>query len=748
MFKVGTRHSRLALWQTEQVMARFEELFQGLEKGDALAPRPVRRSLGEGGSAVPQRSCFQTLEIATPGDADRTTDLRESPEDFFTKTLDEAVLNGTVDFAVHSAKDLPHPVADGLDWFWLPDAGDRRDCLIGSLDPKTIGVSSDRRCEYAQKRFPDATLLPIRGNIEERIAQVDDGTFDLIIMAGVALQRLGLDDRIAEWIPLDELEPPEAQGALAITFRKNDPRMIAIRNLFVKSAAFVGAGVTEGHCTLDGIRALQNADICLYDALMDDSLLKHLPAKAEQKYVGKRQGAHSQRQDDINQMLCDEVRKGKRVVRLKGGDAGIFGRLAEEVEALEELSLASRVIPGISTMQTAASNTGILLTRRGVARGFSAMTPRLQGGGLAPVTGSARAELPVVFYMSVGVSAQLAEELIADGMAGDTPCAFVFEAGSDRETVFRFTLGDCRAGMAESVGAPSADLASRPAEAGRSATIPALQKEKRVGLFVVGDIARYGFNQSLGAFGGKQILLTCSEALMPQAVQAVHDFGGRPVVRPLISLNPVFQCLESRLSLHPFTFQTLETFDWLALTSPSAVRCFYESLLKEKIDLRRLPKIMTVGSGTARALAKIGLGCDLMPESDFSGKGLLEVAAPLVTGKKILRLRSQKAGKSLADGLRAAGAEVEDVVLYENQFIEYDRCPEFDAVFFASASAVESFVSQWGTDVLKNKTILAIGGPTRAALRTVGLTATVTGKMATVEKCIADFARYFAKNSI
>lgn len=432
VFRAGTRSSRLALWQTHVVVARLRELFPGAD--------------------------FQCLEIQTPGDADRTTDLRESPADFFTRTLDEAVLDGTVDFAVHSAKDVPSPVADGLDWFWLPDAGDRRDVWVGSLRPKTIGVSSERRAAYAAKRFPDAEQLPIRGNIEERIAQVDDGTFDALIMAGVALQRLGLEERIAEWIPLEELDTPEAQGALAITFRKNDSRMIALRSLFVKAAAFVGAGVTEGHCTLDGVRALQAADVCLYDALMDDSLLNYLPPHAEKIYVGKRQGAHSQPQGDINQMLCDEVRKGKRVVRLKGGDPGIFGRLAEEVEALEALSLAGRVIPGISAMQTAAANTGMLLTRRGTARGFSVMTPRLQGGDVAPVDSAARAELPVVFFMSISIATDLAAELIKDGMAGDTPCAFIFEAGSDRERVFRMTLNDCRAGMVNDLPAAAGKI--------------------------------------------------------------------------------------------------------------------------------------------------------------------------------------------------------------------------------------------------------------------------------------------------
>ena len=223
VFRAGTRKSPLALQQTRTAIALFSEVF------------PDTR--------------FDPVEISTPGDADRSADLRESPDDFFTRTLDEAVLSGRVDFATHSAKDMPDPVAEGLDWFWLPDAGDRRDGLVGSLRPKIIGVSSDRRAAYAAKRFPNATQLPIRGNIEERIAQVDGGTFDLIIMAGVALQRLGLEKRIAEWIPLEELNPPEAQGVLAVTFRADDERFLRLRSLFVKPVVFVSAGTSAELCT-------------------------------------------------------------------------------------------------------------------------------------------------------------------------------------------------------------------------------------------------------------------------------------------------------------------------------------------------------------------------------------------------------------------------------------------------------------------------------------------------------------------
>ena len=679
VFRVGTRNSPLALWQTNQIMARL-------------------------GKKLPSAS-FEKVEIITKGDADRSTDLRDSPANFFTQALDRAVLDGEVDFAVHSAKDLPYPVADGLDWFWLPDSGDRRDVLIGSLEPKVIGVSSERRAEYAKKRFPNAIQRPIRGNIQERIAQVHSGEFDLMLMAGVAMQRLGIADQIAEWIPLDELGTPEAQGALAVTFRKNDVRMMAIRDLFVKQAVFVGAGICEGHCTLDGIRALQSAEVCFYDALMDEALLKYVSKTAKGIYVGKRMGAHSQSQDEINQLLCDHVRKGQRVVRLKGGDAGIFGRLAEEVETLEALGLSSRVLPGISAMQTAAANTGLLLTRRGVARGFSVMTPRMKGGGTAPVDSDARSALPVVFFMSIGVASDLAEQLIQDGRDADQSCAFVFGAGSDREAVFRGTL----------------------------AALPAVDDETRrlPGLFIVGDIAAYGFDRSLGALQGQRVLLTCSEALMPEAQQAIQDFGGRPVVRPLIELKPI--------ATFPEQVGALDSYDWIVLTSPSSVRCFQEVLQRDEIDFRTIPNVMSVGSGTERALRKMGIGCDLMPESDWSATGLLKVAAPIVAGQKILRLRSQKAGASLADGLRAAGAEVEDVILYENHRVEAGSCPQFDSVFFASASAVESFVEQWGEAPLQGCTIFTMGKPTAAALRALNVTPTFIGSSAVVREIVTEF---------
>lgn len=211
--KAGTRPSGLALTQSRAALDRIESLCENLR--------------------------FESVPISSVGDRDRTTDLRESPADFFTRELDDALLRGDIDLAVHSAKDLPDPVPQGIGSFWLPWREEPRDVLVLAKgrsvadlpDNPVVGVSSDRREDYTSRRFPKGIQKPVRGNIEERIAQVDDGSFDIVIMAAAALVRLGMQDRISEWIELDELKVPEGQGYLAITFREGDPEILALRDL-------------------------------------------------------------------------------------------------------------------------------------------------------------------------------------------------------------------------------------------------------------------------------------------------------------------------------------------------------------------------------------------------------------------------------------------------------------------------------------------------------------------------------------
>ena len=692
IIKVGTRSSTLAVLQASTAVERLAECFPDLS--------------------------WELVAASSPGDRDQAMDLRVSPPDFFTRDLDDQVRAGTMDCAIHSAKDVPEPIGAGLDWVWLPWREDARDALVrpvgrgmADLPPAgRIGVSSVRREAYCLRRFPGAVLSPVRGTIEQRLRQLDDGAFDLLIMAGAALMRLGLGSRVTEWIPESDLPPPDGQGSLALVFKAGDARFLAMRSLFVRSVTFASAGAgSASACTLESLEALKRCDVCLHDTLFDHTLLRRLPPSVKLIDVGKRAGAHHVPQPETTYRITLYARRGLRVVRLKGGDPGLFGRLAEEVEALDGLAMPYRVLPGVSSLSAATTGTGMLLTRRGVSRGFTVMTPRVGGGGIASIAAEERLKLPMVLFMATGVAGEVTRELLAEGKAPSTPAAVVYGAGSDQVRILKATL----ATLADRIQAEGCGMA---------------------GLILVGEAIDSRATPS-GALAGRRILLTASEALQEKAAGAVRDAGGIPVCRPLIRLVPADGAM--------VWIRQLDRFDWVVLTSPSAVRCFGELVHRADVDFRSVPKLVSCGGGTSRELARLGFKADLEPMAGFGGDGLLNcVRAHVKPGLRILRLRSDKAGPGLAHALEAMGAVVEDCLLYTNEPVMQAERPDFDDVLFASASAVEAFAQLWGMPALEGKGMVAIGEPTLAALRARGVRSGLVPPEATVESSIETLARH------
>lgn len=699
--KAGTRSSKLATIQAHAALARIETLLPSVK--------------------------FSIEELSSPGDRDLSTDLRESPQNFFTHDLDEAILNGKLDCAVHSAKDLPHPMPEGIDWFWLPWREDPRDAIImpkgkslTDLPRKpAVGISSERREQWCRERFPEAELKNIRGNIESRLKQLDNGDYDMLIIAAAALNRLGMDDRIAELISTEELPPPCGQGYLAITFKTGNNLMTRLRSLFVKSVDFVGAGIgSVDMCTVAGVNIIKHCNVCIHDALMPQGLLDHLPENALQIDAGKRCGDHNLNQNVINELIAEYARRGNKVARLKGGDPGIFGRLAEEIETLDSLMLPYNVTPGISSMQMATTGTGMLMTRRGSSKGFCVMTPRQQGGGISSIRADERAALPIAFFMGAKAIPEITRQLIDEGRSPETPAALVYSAGTDDEKIIKSTI----AGMQSQIVNRKPEESSLP------------------GLFLIGDTTAYSYAYN-GALGGSKILLTCSEALQEKASRMTYELGGVPVQRPLIGLSPL------KSAAH--TVSQIKNYDWMIVTSPSAARCFFDIAGESNIDLRSIPKVLVCGTGTADEFKSRGITPDAMPDSGFSAASVIETIKPLLdSNSKILRLRSDKAGSSLAEKLTGLGADVTDCVLYENRPITYPSLPDFDAVFFASASAVESFIELWGAGSLSGKTILSIGIPTTKELEANGYDVGIIGKEATVESALLTLAAHYVNNNL
>jgi uroporphyrin-III C-methyltransferase len=187
---------------------------------------------------------------------------------------------------------------------------------------------------------------------------------------------------------------------------------------------FVGAGPGAGDLiTLRGMRQLAVADVVLHDALIDPALREFAP-QARWVHVGKRGYRDSTVQVEINALMIKHASQGARVVRLKGGDPSIFGRLEEELQALHEAGIATEVVPGVTAALAAAAATQRPLTRRGSGRSVSLTTAVTQAG---TVQAGRRADTEV-FYMAGQRLAELSRRLLAAGWAADAPVLVVSRA--------------------------------------------------------------------------------------------------------------------------------------------------------------------------------------------------------------------------------------------------------------------------------------------------------------------------------
>lgn len=211
---IGTRGSKLALWQTNRIRDEIGRLYPEME--------------------------IEVRVISTKGD--RVLDvslpkLGEESKGLFTKELEDAMLSRQIDLAVHSLKDLPTELPEGLHIGAISEREDVRDALvarrgISSFDDlpegARIGTSSLRRQAQILAARRDLDLDPIRGNVDTRLQKLDSGMYDAIILASAGLRRLGLAERITQYIPQEFMLPAVGQGALAVETRSDDPSIDGI----------------------------------------------------------------------------------------------------------------------------------------------------------------------------------------------------------------------------------------------------------------------------------------------------------------------------------------------------------------------------------------------------------------------------------------------------------------------------------------------------------------------------------------
>lgn len=207
--RVGTRGSNLALIQTNWAIDRLKEKFPDVE--------------------------FEVKIIKTKGDKILHLSLDKiGDKGLFVKEIESQLLEGEIDLAVHSMKDMPAEVVEGLKFAAVPKREDPRDVIIlreglNSFDElpigATIGTGSKRRKYQLLRKRPDLNIVPIRGNIETRISKIESENLDGIVLAASGVIRADLEEKITEFLPVDLMIPAPAQGALALEIRENDEEL-------------------------------------------------------------------------------------------------------------------------------------------------------------------------------------------------------------------------------------------------------------------------------------------------------------------------------------------------------------------------------------------------------------------------------------------------------------------------------------------------------------------------------------------
>lgn len=445
-----------------------------------------------------------------------------------------------------------------------------------------------------------------------------------------------------------------------------------------------GAGSEAGLITVRALQAVKEADVIVYDDLMDHAILEEASRDCIRIPAGKRKNAHKKEQDEIQQLLIDLARAGKKVVRLKGGDPTVLGRGGEEALALERAGVPYELIPGVSSCISALEHMGISITQRGLASSFIVVTGHGDEKTAEDYSALAKIKGTIVYLMALSRAEEIAEGLLEAGKDPETPVSVLSCA---------YMKGEKRIdGCLRELGAIA-------------------EKAKAPAILVIGAVAAMHLQScgqggqngaadgpapaSADRFSGTCALVVGSSSFTRRMAQTLERGQIRAVPFACLEIEP----RPAEIPADPAQY------DWLVFTSANGVQVFLEEMDRRRQDLRGLAgvKIACIGRGTARELESARLYADLIPEK-FTSEGLAEALAGAVKPQeKVLILRAAEGNPLLTNRLK------NEKIIYYDCRIYSARCAEpegtkallsppggraYDYVIFASAGGVRCFLEK------------------------------------------------------
>jgi uroporphyrinogen III methyltransferase/synthase len=457
----------------------------------------------------------------------------------------------------------------------------------------------------------------------------------------------------------------------------------------------VGAGPGDpGLLTARALELIARADVILYDRLVHPRALESAREDAELVYVGKRPGADSTAQAEIERLLVEHARSGRTVVRLKGGDPFVFGRGGEELEVLQSAGIPYEVVPGVTAGVAAPAYAGIPVTHRELASAVAFVTGHedaektdtaLDWDALAAFPGT------LVFYMGVRQLERITAELIAAGRSGDEPAAVVQRGTLPGQRVVSATL---------------ATIAQRAQDAGIEPP----------SVTIVGEVA--ALREQLAwvehrPLQGRSVAVTRARAQASRLGHRLRELGARVIEAPAIRIVPLAGDAPD-----------LANYDLVCLTSPNGVRLLFDRLAASGRDARDLADatVAAIGPGTAAALRAHGVVPDVVPERSVA-ESLVEALLDVPVSRALVA-RAREARDVLPAALRERGAHVDVLALYETVAEPLDDATlaaarDADYLTFTSSSTVRYFLEAAGghPDLSPRTRIVSIGPVTTRTLR-------------------------------
>lgn len=498
----------------------------------------------------------------------------------------------------------------------------------------------------------------------------------------------------------------------------------------------VGAGPGDpGLITVKGMECLKQAEVVVYDRLIDDSLLDSVPPDAEMIYVGKSAKVHAKEQPEINRILIDKAGEGRTVVRLKGGDPFVLGRGGEECEALAASGIPYEVVPGISSAIASPAYAGIPVTHRQAASSFAVITGHEDPNkDISSINWQnlATGVDTLVFLMGMGNLPLISQKLIECGRAPDTAVALIRRGTTLEQEVITATL---------------LTVAGKAEEAGFEPPVA----------IVVGEVVN--LREKLKWFEnrplfGKRVLVTRARTQASNLSKLLAERGAQPVELPAIEIQDLPDTTQLDQAI-----RDIPGFDWVIFTSANGVEAVWNRLVALGRDARQFGsvRIGAIGPATALALAEKGLYPDFMP-AEYTSEGILEgLSGRDIKGRRILLPRADIAPNDLVAGLARLGAEPFEVTAYLTrppaEVAEKARKMllggEIDIITFTSSSTVTNLINALANDrqAVQNAMIACIGPVTAAAAEKAGLKVDIVADEQTIPGLVAAIENYHSSSS-